>query len=43
MVGEMRTDCDCEATDMKAERWREAVFQIGDGEIVMEISIEDKV
>ena len=43
MVGEMRTDLDQEATDLQAERWGEAVFTIGDEEIVMEISVEDKV
>ncbi len=43
MTGEMRTDFECEATGMPAKRWGEAVFKIGDEEIVMEISIEDKV
>jgi hypothetical protein len=42
MTGEIRTDCDCEATGLPAERWGEAVFKIGDEEIVLEISVEDK-
>lgn len=42
-VGEMRTDLDQEATDLKAERWAEAVFAIGDEELVMEISVEENV
>jgi hypothetical protein len=43
MTGEIRTDYDCEATGMPAERWGEAVFKIGDEEIVMEVSIEKDV
>lgn len=43
MTGEIRTDYDCEATGMPAERWGEAVFQVGDEEIVMEVSVEDTV
>jgi len=43
MTGEMRTDYDCEATGLPSERWGEAVFQIGDEEIVMEVSVEDSV
>jgi hypothetical protein len=42
MTGEIRTDLDCEATGLPAERWGEAVFKIGDEELVMEISVEDK-
>ena len=43
MTGEIRTDFECETSGMPAQRWGEAVFKIGDEEIVMEISIEDKV
>ena len=43
MTTEARTDYDCEATGLPAERWAEAVFKIGDEEIVMEISVEDSV
>ena len=43
MTGELRTDYDCEATGMPAERWAEAVFQIGDEELVLEVSVEDDV
>ncbi|MCF8068807.1 MAG: hypothetical protein K9L30_09505 [Desulfobacterales bacterium] len=43
MTGEMRTDYDCETTGLPAERWGEAVFQIGDEEIVMEVSVEDTI
>jgi hypothetical protein len=43
MTGEMRTDYDCEAIGFPAERWGEAVFKIGDEEIVLEISVEEKV
>ncbi len=42
-ISEMRTDLDQEATDLKAERWAEAVFTIGDEELVLEISIEENV
>lgn len=41
MTGEIRTDYDCEATGMPAERWGEAVFKVGDDEIVLEVSAED--
>ncbi len=34
MTAEVRTDYDCETTGLPAERWAEAVFQIGDEEIV---------
>jgi hypothetical protein len=43
MTGEIRTDYDCETTGMPAERWGEAVFKIGDEEIVMEVSVEKDV
>ena len=43
MTGEMRTDYDCEAIGLPAERWAEAVFKIGDEEIVLEISVEKDV
>jgi hypothetical protein len=41
MTGEIRTDYDCEASGLPAERWGEAVFQVGDDEIVLEVSVED--
>ena len=40
MTGEIRTDYDCETTGLPAERWGEAVFKVGDEEIVLEISVE---
>lgn len=43
MTGEMRTDFDCEATGLPAQRWGEAVFKVNDEEIVMEVSVEDDV
>jgi hypothetical protein len=43
MTGEMRTDYDCETTGLPAERWAEAVFQIGDEELVLEVSVEQDV
>jgi len=43
MTGELRTDYDCEATGMPAERWAEAVFKIDDEELVLEVSIEKDV
>lgn len=43
MTGEIRTDYDCEAIGFPAERWGEAVFRIQDEEIVLEISVEEKV
>ncbi len=42
MIGEIRTDLDCEVTGVPSERWGEAVFKIGDEELVMEVSVEDK-
>jgi hypothetical protein len=43
MTGELRTDYDCEASGLPAERWAEAVFKVGDEEIVLEISVEKDV
>jgi hypothetical protein len=43
MTGELRTDYDCEAIGLPAERWAEAVFKVGDEEIVLEISVEKDV
>ena len=43
MTGEMRTDYDCEAAGLPAERWGEAVFRVGDEEIVLEVSVEKDV
>ena len=42
MTGELRTDYDCETTGLPAERWAEAVFKIGDEELVFEVSVEKK-
>lgn len=43
MTGEMRTDYDCEASGLPAERWGEAVFTVGDEEIALEVSVEKDV
>jgi hypothetical protein len=43
MTVEARTDYDAEATGLPAERWGEAVFNVGDTEIVFEVSVEDDV
>jgi len=43
MTGELRTDYDCEANGMPAERWAEAVFKIGSEQIVLEVSLEKDV
>ena len=43
MTGEIRTDYDCESTGLPAEHWAEAVFKIGDEELVIEISVEKDV
>ena len=43
MTGEVRTDYDCESTGMPAQRWGEAVFKIGDEEIVLEVSVEKDI
>ena len=40
MTGEMRTDYDAEVSGLPAERWGEAVFNVGDHEIVLEVSAE---
>lgn len=40
---EIRTDFDCEATGLPAERWGESVFHVGDEELVMEVSVEKDV
>ena len=39
MTGEIRTDYDCEANGLPAERWAEPVFKIGEEEIAMKIKI----
>jgi hypothetical protein len=43
MTGEIRTDYDFESTGLPVERWAEAVFKIGDEELVLEISIEKDI
>ena len=43
MTTEMRTDYDCEITGMPAERWGEAVFAVGDQELVLEVIVEKDV
>lgn len=43
MAGEIRTDYECEASGMPAERWGEAVFRVGAEEIVLEVSVEKDV
>ena len=43
MTSEVRTDYDCETTGLPAERWGEAVFKIGDEEIVFEVSVEKDI
>lgn len=43
MTAEIRTDYDCEATGLPAEKWGEAVFNIGDEEIVFEVSVEKNI
>ncbi len=43
MTVEARTDYDCEATGLPAERWGEAVFQVGEEEIILEVSVEKSV
>ncbi|MFZ5979433.1 MAG: hypothetical protein ACOYVF_02275 [Candidatus Zixiibacteriota bacterium] len=42
-TAEIRTDFDCEITKIPAYQYAEAVFNLEDEEIVMEISAEDKV
>ncbi len=43
MTGELRTDFDCEVSGVPAARWGEAVFKVGDEEIVIEVSVEKDV
>ncbi len=43
MTGEIRTDYDCETSGLPAERWAEAVFKIGEEEIIMEVSVEKDI
>jgi len=43
MTGEIRTDYDCEVTGLPAQRWAEAVFQIGEEEVVLEVSVEKNI
>jgi hypothetical protein len=43
MTAEVRTDYDCEAVGLPAERWAEAVFKIGEEEMVLEVSVEKDV
>ena len=43
MTGEIRTDYDCEASGLPAERWGEAVFRIADQEIIIEVSVEKSI
>jgi hypothetical protein len=43
MTAEVRTDYDCDVTGLPAERWGEAVFKIGDEEIVFEVSVEKSI
>jgi hypothetical protein len=43
MTGELRTDYECEASGLPAERWAEAVFKVGNEEIVLELSVEQDV
>ncbi len=43
MTGEIRTDFDCETTGVPAERWGEALFKIGEEEVVLEVSVEQDV
>ena len=43
MTTEVRTDFDCEASGLPAERWGEAVFSIGDEEIVLEVGVEKDI
>jgi hypothetical protein len=43
MTGEIRTDYECEATGLPAERWAEAVFKVGGEDLVLEVSVEKEV
>jgi hypothetical protein len=43
MTAEVRTDYDCDVTGLPAQRWGEAVFKIGDEELVFEVSVEKNI
>jgi hypothetical protein len=43
MTAEVRTDYDCEVAGLPAQRWAEAVFKIGEEEIVFEVSVEKNI
>ncbi|MCU0562167.1 MAG: hypothetical protein MUD16_18510 [Desulfobacterales bacterium] len=43
MTAEVRTDYECEATGLPAERWAEAVFKLEAEELVLEVSVEKDV
>ena len=43
LTGELRTDFDCEMKGIPGRQWGEAVFNVDDDEIVLEISAEEKV
>jgi hypothetical protein len=43
MTAALRTDFDCETTNLPAERWGEAVFTVGGQELVLEVSVEQSV
>lgn len=43
MTADVRTDYDCETTGLPAQRWGEAVFKIGEEELVFEVSVEKDV
>ena len=43
MTCELRTDFDCETTGLPAQRWAEAVFSVGNEEIVLEVSVEKEI
>jgi hypothetical protein len=43
MTGDLRTDYECEASGLPAERWAEVVFKVGNEEIVLELSVEKDV
>jgi len=43
MTGELRTDYDSEVTGIPSERWGEAVFKIGEEEIILEVSVEKDI
>jgi hypothetical protein len=43
MTAEVRTDYECETTGLPAQRWAEAVFKIGEEELVFEVSVEKSI